>query len=149
MASTYMCQNHAIPTPVAEHHTTLTCSLLLISALCVLQAVPESVLMLYNTSPDDTGGDTGLFLHVGLNNGVLMRTGIDRTTGKLSDTRQRFLGTRPPKLVACSVRGQRSMLALSSRPWLGYTDMGRFQIMPLSYEALDYAAVRAFGDKSW
>eukprot|EP00877_Chromochloris_zofingiensis_P000800 jgi/Chrzof1/10720/Cz05g09290.t1 len=103
-------------------------------------AVPESVLMLYNTSPDDTGGDTGLFLHVGLNNGVLMRTGIDRTTGKLSDTRQRFLGTRPPKLVACSVRGQRSMLALSSRPWLGYTDMGRFQIMPLSYEALDYAA---------
>ncbi len=33
------------------------------------------------------------------------------------------------------------MLALSSRPWLGYSDMGRFQIMPLSYEALDYAAV--------
>lgn len=61
--------------------------------------------------------------------------------GKLSDTRQRFLGTRPPRLFPVSVRGQRSMLALSSRPWLGYSDMGRFQIMPLSYEALDYAAV--------
>lgn len=62
--------------------------------------------------------------------------------GKLSDTRQRFLGTRAPRLFPVSVRGARSMLALSSRPWLGYSDMGRYSIMPLSYEALDYAAVR-------
>jgi splicing factor 3B subunit 3 len=61
--------------------------------------------------------------------------------GKLSDTRQRFLGTRPPRLFAVWVRGVRSLLALSSRPWLGYTDMGRWQFMPLSYEALDHAAV--------
>lgn len=63
-------------------------------------------------------------------------------TGKLTDTRQRFLGTRPPRLFAVSVRGERSLLALSSRPWLGYSDMGRWQFMPLSYEALDHAAVR-------
>ena len=62
--------------------------------------------------------------------------------GKLSDTRQRFLGTRAPRLVPVNVRGQRSMLALSSRPWLGYSEMGRFQVTPLSYEALDYAEVR-------
>ena len=31
------------------------------------------------------------------------------------------------------------MLALSSRPWLGYSDQGRFNISPLSYEAIDYA----------
>jgi hypothetical protein len=62
--------------------------------------------------------------------------------GKLSDTRQRFLGTRAPRLFAVWVRGVRSLLALSSRPWLGYTDMGRWQFMPLSYEALDHAAVR-------
>lgn len=31
------------------------------------------------------------------------------------------------------------MLALSSRPWLGYNDMGRYNFVPLSYEALDYA----------
>ena len=61
--------------------------------------------------------------------------------GKLTDTRQRFLGTRPPRLFAVSVRGERSLLALSSRPWLGYSDMGRWQFMPLSYEALDHAAV--------
>lgn len=32
------------------------------------------------------------------------------------------------------------MLALSSRPWLGFSDQGRFNITPLSYEALDHAA---------
>lgn len=29
------------------------------------------------------------------------------------------------------------MIALSSRPWLGYSDMGRYKFTPLSYEALD------------
>jgi hypothetical protein len=51
-------------------------------------------------------------------NGVLLRTEVDKVTGQLSDTRSRFLGTRPPKLFPVSVRGRRSMLALSSRPWL-------------------------------
>lgn len=32
------------------------------------------------------------------------------------------------------------MLALSSRPWLGYSDMGRYNLTPLSYEALDYSS---------
>lgn len=31
------------------------------------------------------------------------------------------------------------MLALSSRPWLGYSGMGKFNLVPMSYEALDYA----------
>ncbi|GBF95175.1 splicing factor 3B subunit 3-like [Raphidocelis subcapitata] len=112
-----------------------------------VQGTPESVLILYGGSADGDGGPSGdgdgaggLFLHVGLSNGVLMRTEVDRTTGKLTDTRQRFLGTRPPRLAPVNVNGARSMLALSSRPWLGYSDMGRFVITPLSYEALDYAA---------
>ncbi len=54
----------------------------------------------------------------GLMNGLLLRTEVDKVTGQLSDTRTRFLGTRPPKLFAVAVRGRRSMLALSSRPWL-------------------------------
>jgi len=49
---------------------------------------------------------------------VLLRSEVDRVTGQLSDTRKRFLGTRAPKLFAVTVRGARSMLALSSRPWL-------------------------------
>ena len=81
-----------------------------------------------------------LLLCAGLANGVLLRTQVDRITGQLSDTRTRFLGTRPPKLFAAAVKGQRSMLSLSSRPWLGYSDMGRYNLTPLSYEALDHAS---------
>jgi splicing factor 3B subunit 3 len=48
-----------------------------------LQAQPESVLMLWGTALDEAAsGDAGLFLHVGLSNGVLMRTEVDRTTGE-------------------------------------------------------------------
>jgi len=65
---------------------------------------------------------------------------VDRISGQLTDPRSRFLGTRPPRLFPVSVRGHRSMLALSSRPWLGFSDHGRFSINPLSYEALDYAS---------
>lgn len=46
----------------------------------------------------------GLFLHIGLENGVLTRTEVDRVTGQLSDTRQRFLGTTKPKLFPTMVR---------------------------------------------
>ena len=31
------------------------------------------------------------------------------------------------------------MLALSSRPWLGYSDQGKFNLVPMSYEPLDWA----------
>ena len=85
-----------------------------------------------------------LCLIAGLANGVLLRTEVDRVTGQLSDTRQRFLGTRPPKLCSAAVRGNRAMLALSSRPWLGYSDMGRYNLVPLSYEALDHASSALF-----
>ena len=70
---------------------------------------------------------------------------MDRISGQLSDSRSRFLGTRGPKLFSTDVRGVRSMLALSSRPWLGYSDMGRFSISPLSYEALDFASSEWLG----
>ena len=54
----------------------------------------------------------------GLLNGLLLRTEVDKVTGQLSDTRTRFLGVRRPKLTAVPVRGKRSMLILSNRPWL-------------------------------
>ncbi len=45
-------------------------------------------------------------------------------------------------MVRAACRGERSMLALSSRPWLGYSGMGKFNLVPMSYEALDYASGR-------
>eukprot|EP00898_Chlorokybus_atmophyticus_P002633 jgi/Chlat1/3370/Chrsp23S08824 len=102
-----------------------------------LQALPspaESLLILDNT--DSSGG---IFLNAGLQNGVLLRTEVDGITGQLSDTRTRFLGTKPPKIVPCMVHGQRAMLCLSSRPWIGYTFQGRFTMTPLSYDTLEHA----------
>lgn len=110
-------------------------------------AVPESVHFL---SSPAAGGDIladgsaaaqgPLFLQVGLTNGVLLRTEVGQNTGVLTDTRTRFLGTRPPKLFPVSVKSNRAMLALTSRPWLGFYNMGRYNLMPLSYEVLDHAA---------
>ncbi len=46
----------------------------------------------------------------GLSNGVLLRTEVDHVTGQLSDTRTRFLGTLPPKLLATTVRRSPQLL---------------------------------------
>ncbi|KAG2485365.1 hypothetical protein HYH03_015856 [Edaphochlamys debaryana] len=110
-------------------------------AVQALNSVPESILMLYNAGPGaDRTTEGGLFIHVGLQNGILIRSEVDRVSGQLTDSRTRFLGTKAPKLFPASVRGVRCMLALSSRPWLGYNDQGRFNLSPLSYDALDYAS---------
>nr|KAJ3423303.1 Splicing factor 3B subunit 3 [Polyrhizophydium stewartii] len=58
-----------------------------------LSAIPESLALLEMS--DSTTGLVALFLNIGLQNGVLMRTSVDAVTGILSDTRMRFLGTRP------------------------------------------------------
>ena len=112
-------------------------------------AAPAESLLFAEFATGTTGGGsegggagvaTSLFLHGGLTNGVLLRCAVDKVGGQLSDTRTRFLGSRPPRLYATVVRGARALLALSSRPWLGYNDMGRYALQPLAYEALDHAA---------
>lgn len=82
----------------------------------------------------------GLFLNIGLNNGVLLRTVLDSVTGDLSDTRTRYLGSRPVKLFSVRTYGSSSVLAMSSRTWLSYTYQSRFHLTPLSYEMLEYAS---------
>ena len=90
------------------------------------------------------GGDTTLFLFVGLANGVLMRIGVDPVSGQLApDFRTRFLGAKPVKLFKVLVQGQAAVLALSSRSWLCYNYQGRYNITPMSYETLEYAATFA------
>ncbi|KAF2543551.1 hypothetical protein F2Q68_00032949 [Brassica cretica] len=109
-----------------------------------VSSAPESLLFLEVQA--SIGGDDGadhpasLFLNSGLQNGVLFRTVVDMVTGQLSDSRSRFLGLKPPKLFAISVRGRSAMLCLSSRPWLGYIHRGHFHLTPLSYETLEFAA---------
>lgn len=89
---------------------------------------------------DSSSGGTTLYLHIGLYSGVYLRTVLDEVTGELSDTRTRFLGAKPVKLSQVSVKGQTAVLALSSRPWLGYSDTQTksFMLTPLDYVGLEW-----------
>ncbi|EAS27622.3 pre-mRNA-splicing factor rse1 [Coccidioides immitis RS] len=90
---------------------------------------------------DSTSGGSTLYLHIGLYSGIYLRTVLDEVTGELSDTRTRFLGLKPVKLFSVSVKEQRAVLALSSRPWLGYSDLQtkNFMLTPLDYVPLEWS----------
>ncbi|APA10509.1 hypothetical protein sscle_06g052790 [Sclerotinia sclerotiorum 1980 UF-70] len=100
---------------------------------------PPNALSIMAMSDSSSGGST-LYLHIGLYSGVYLRTVLDEVTGELSDTRTRFLGPKPVKLFRVSVQGQTAVLALSSRPWLGYSDpvTKGFMLTPLDYPALEW-----------
>ncbi|OJD22260.1 pre-mRNA-splicing factor rse1 [Blastomyces percursus] len=89
---------------------------------------------------DSTSGGSTLYLHIGLYSGIYLRTVLDEVTGELSDTRTRFLGLKPVKLFQVSVKEQKAILALSSRPWLGYSDLQTkaFMLTPLDYVGLEW-----------
>eukprot|EP00736_Rhodelphis_marinus_P009852 Rmarinus@m.3227 len=89
----------------------------------------------------ETTENAPLYLNVGLRNGLLMRTTVDPVTGQLSDTRTRFLGTKPVRLFDMVLSpGTHGLLALSSRPWLCYRHLRRITVTPLSYSMLEYAS---------
>lgn len=109
-----------------------------------LPATPESLAIVEmggsEGSSRDTSGQGILYLNIGLQNGVLLRTVLDQITGDLSDTRTRYLGSRPVKLFKVRMQGSDSVLAMSSRSWLSYYYQNRFHLTPLSYETLEYAS---------
>ncbi|KAF7796648.1 hypothetical protein EIP86_007831 [Pleurotus ostreatoroseus] len=79
------------------------------------------------------------FVNIGLQNGVLLRTVLDPINGQLTDTRTRFLGTRPIRLLRVQIQKNPAILALSSRSWLNYTYQNLMHFTPLIFENLDYA----------
>ncbi|KAJ8941332.1 hypothetical protein NQ318_004776, partial [Aromia moschata] len=81
-----------------------------------------------------------LYLNIGLQNGALLRTVLDPVTGDLTDTRTRYLGSRPVKLFRIRMQQSEAVLAMSSRSWLSYYYQSRFYLTPLSYESLEYAS---------
>ncbi|MCJ1308465.1 pre-mRNA-splicing factor rse1 [Agyrium rufum] len=90
---------------------------------------------------DSSSGGMTLYLHIGLYSGVYLRTVLDEITGELSDTRTRFLGHKDVKLFRVTVKGQTAVLALSTRPWLGYSDpqTNAFVLTPLDYVPLQWS----------
>ncbi|KAJ6491555.1 mono-functional DNA-alkylating methyl methanesulfonate N-term-domain-containing protein [Mycena vulgaris] len=105
-------------------------------SLQALTSPPSSICMI-ETSGNSTQNIH--FVHIGLQNGVLLQTIVDTTNGQLVDTRSRFLGTRPIQLSRVLVRGSAAILALSSRSWIGRTDNNnQTSFTPLIYENLDH-----------
>lgn len=47
-------------------------------------------------------------------NGVLLRTVLDPVTGDLSDTRTRYLGSRPVKLFRVRMQGQEAVSCIQT-----------------------------------
>lgn len=89
---------------------------------------------------DSSSGGLTLYLHIGLYSGVYLRTVLDEVSGELSDTRTKFLGPKPLKLFRVSVKNQPAILALSTKPWLGYSEAQTksFMLTPLSYVPLEW-----------
>jgi len=106
-----------------------------------VQALPTHPESLCIVEMQGYGTDSGgtLFLNIGLNNGVLLRSVLDSVQGELSDTRTRFLGAKAVKLFRLKVKGANTVLALSSRSWLCYSHQSKYLLTPLSYVPLEHA----------
>ncbi|XP_044724283.1 mono-functional DNA-alkylating methyl methanesulfonate n-term domain-containing protein [Hirsutella rhossiliensis] len=103
-----------------------------------LTAAPTSLAII--AMDDSSSGGSTLYLHIGLHSGVYLRTVVDEVSGELTDTRQRFLGPKQVKLFQLTVEGKTCVLALSSRPWLGYPDpiTKTYMMAPLNYPELQW-----------
>ncbi|EWY92301.1 pre-mRNA-splicing factor rse-1 [Fusarium oxysporum NRRL 32931] len=102
-----------------------------------LTAAPSALRIM--AMEDPLSPSSGMYLHIGLSSGVYLRTGLDEITGELSDTQTRFLGLKAIKLFRVTVKGQICVLALGSKPWMGYTDSKRgFMMTPLDCDELEW-----------
>jgi splicing factor 3B subunit 3 len=103
-----------------------------------IPALPHSLAIASMITGHGGSADTkSLYLFVGLHTGVLVRSSLDEGDGSVSDTRQRFVGTKNVNLHKVHVNGQTAVVALSSRPWMCYAHRGAIETTPLSYEAMD------------
>ncbi len=88
------------------------------SLIYFIQGIQSSLGMLrfhrskFRTSPEIVAGQKYTFFTEWcklLQNGVLLRTVLDRITGDLSDTRTRYLGTREVKLFKVKMQGKNAV----------------------------------------
>jgi len=114
-------------------------------ALMAVDARPDSLCFVnFGQGSLDAVASTRATLHlnIGLQTGVLHRVTVDSLSGSLSDSRQRFLGSRTVKLSRVDMRAAGcglGLLALSSRPWAAYLHQGRTFHSPLSYDNIENA----------
>ncbi|KAF8312848.1 hypothetical protein DL93DRAFT_2081807 [Clavulina sp. PMI_390] len=114
-------------------------STLEVISLQALTAIPQSILIAEMKDASLHKSSTTMFVNIGLSNGVLLRTILDPVQGTLTDTRSRFLGTRPVRLVRLSLSGTPAVLALSSKAWLNYTYQELLRFAPLITDYIEHA----------
>lgn len=102
-----------------------------------LTAAPSTLCIM--AMEDSSSGGSTLYLHIGLHSGVYLRTVLDEITGELTDTRQKVLGLKAVRLFQVTVQRRPCVLALSSKPWIGYSNpiTKDFMMTPLSYKDLE------------
>lgn len=74
-----------------------------------LPAAAESLCIVEMGAGEEESARGTLYLNIGLTNGVLLRTVLDPVTGDLSDTRTRYLGSRPVKLFRIKMQGNQAV----------------------------------------
>ena len=97
----------------------------------VVQSIPDCITI---TDMDVGEGQRTYFVHVGLQNGILVRLTLDNVVGTLSDTRMRFIGSRPVRLFQVCVGGsleKNAVLVFSTKPWLVFMNQGISKLVPL------------------
>ncbi|KAI0199352.1 CPSF A subunit region-domain-containing protein [Astrocystis sublimbata] len=102
-----------------------------------LTAAPSALGLMDMTDP--TSGESTVYLHIGLQSGVYLRTVLDGITGELTAAQTKFLGLKPVKLFQVTIQKRTCLLALGSKSFVGYIDPERgFMLTPLSYEPLEW-----------
>lgn len=102
-------------------------------SLQALSAIPNDLLIVKM--------DNQLFVNIGLNNGVYVRTLLDEHTGQLGDTRTKYLGNKSIKLSKVVYQGENIVLANSNKTWCISDIKGDFKIIPLLVEPLKDATI--------
>lgn len=101
---------------------------------------PESISITeFGGGGNDINYLSQLTLNVGLQNGELVRTRLDRLSGDLSEPLRRFLGAKPVSLFSVNCQSKQALLACTSRTWLVYHNQSRCQLAPLCCDPFDHA----------
>lgn len=101
---------------------------------------PETLSIAEFGEKQDLNYSTQLYLNVGLQNGELIRTRLDRISGDLCEPIRRFLGAKAVNLYDVKIQERSALLACTNKCWLVYGHKNRCHLSPLSYEPFDYAA---------
>ncbi|CAG9472423.1 unnamed protein product [Plasmodium vivax] len=81
-----------------------------------------------------------LFLNIGLNNGVLLRSVVDPITGTLTNHYSKYLGAKNVKICPVHVKKNAALLVLCEKTYLCYVHQGKYIYSPLNYDILEYAS---------